>query len=108
MKDHPTEAYLLASGTSFAAPHISGALAVLKSVFKESLSSREIINRLYTTANKDGEYANEDIYGQGLLDLGAAISPVGFLSAYNENLSSPNSFSLSSSSIKIKTKLLNR
>ena len=100
LKDHPTEAYLLASGTSFAAPHISGALAVLKSVFKESLSSREIINRLYTTANKDGEYANEDIYGQGLLDLGAAISPVGFLSAYNENLSSSNSFSLSSSSIK--------
>ena len=100
LKDNPTEAYLLASGTSFAAPHISGALAILKSVFRETLSSREIINRLYTTANKDGEYANEDVYGQGLLDLGAAISPVGFLSAYNEYLSSSNSFSLSSSFIK--------
>ena len=41
-------------------------------------------------------YADENIYGQGLLDLGAAISPVGFLSAYSVNLSSANSFKYTS------------
>ena len=100
LKNHPTEAYLLASGTSFAAPHVTGALAVLAGAFKDNLSAKEIIDRLYKTANKEGEYANEAIYGQGLLDLGAAVSPVGFLSAYSGNLSSANSFSLESSYLK--------
>ena len=100
LKNHPNEAYLFASGTSFAAPHVTGALAVLAGAFKDNLSAKEIIDRLYKTANKEGEYANEAIYGQGLLDLGAAVSPVGFLSAYSGNLSSANSFSLESSYLK--------
>ena len=100
LKNHPTEAYLLASGTSFAAPHVTGALAVLKGAFKDNLSSKEIVDRLYKTANKEGRYADENIYGQGLLDLGAAISPVGFLSAYSNNVSSDNSFSLENSYLK--------
>ncbi len=100
LKNYPTEAYLLASGTSFAAPHVTGALAVLAGAFKDNLSAKEIIDRLYKTANKEGEYANEAIYGQGLLDLGAAVSPVGFLSAYSGSLSSANSFSLESSYLK--------
>ena len=100
LKNHPTEAYLYASGTSFAAPHVTGALAVLKGAFRNNLSAKEIVERIYKTANKDGEYADENIYGQGLLDLGAAISPVGFLSAYSINLSSENSFSLRESFIK--------
>ncbi len=93
LKNHPTEAYLLASGTSFAAPHVTGALAVLKGAFRNNLSAKEIVDRLYKTANKEGIYADQNIYGQGLLDLGAAISPVGFLSAYSNNISSDNSFS---------------
>jgi len=100
LKNHPSEAYLLASGTSFAAPHVTGALAVLKGAFKDNLSSKEIVDRLYKTANKEGRYADENIYGQGLLDLGAAISPVGFLSAYSNNVSSNNSFSLENSYLK--------
>ena len=68
--------------------------------FKDNLSAKEIIDRLYKTANKEGEYADEATYGQGLLDLGAAVSPVGFLSAYSVNLSSANSFSLEGSYLK--------
>ena len=100
LKNHPSEAYLFASGTSFAAPHVTGALAALTGAFKDNLSAKEIIDRLFKTANKEGEYSDENIYGQGLLDLGAAISPVGFLSAYSGNLSSSNFYSLESSYLK--------
>ena len=66
----------------------------------DNLSSKEIVDRIYKTANKEGIYANEEIYGQGLLDLGAAISPVGVLSAYSNNISSSNSFSIESSYLR--------
>ena len=36
---------------------------------------------MLSTANKTGVYADAEIYGQGLLDLDAATSPVGQLSA---------------------------
>ena len=100
LKNHPSEAYLFASGTSFAAPHVTGALAVLKGAFKDNLSAKEIVDRLYKTANKEGKYADDSVYGQGLLDLGAAISPVGFLAAYSKNISSNNAFSLESSHLR--------
>lgn len=45
-----------------------------------TLSGPQIIDRIFATANKTGIYANRDLYGQGLLDLGAASSPVGGLS----------------------------
>ena len=70
------------SGTSFAAPMVSGSLAVMKQLFRNQLSNTELVTRLFATANKTGIYANRAIYGQGFLDLGAATNPwgmVGFL-----------------------------
>ena len=64
-------------GTSFAAPFVSGGLALMKQMFRGQLSSTALVTRLYSTANKTGVYANSSIYGQGLMDLGAATSPVG-------------------------------
>ena len=77
------------SGTSVAAPLVTGAIASLKSMFP-NLSYHQIRNRILATADKgvydftpvpdwvkklggDSSY----IYGQGLLDLDAASSPVG-------------------------------
>ena len=77
LENHPTEAYLLGSGTSFSAPHVTGSIAVLKELFRDNLSSVQILERLFVTANKTGEYADKEIYGQGLLDLKKASSPVG-------------------------------
>ena len=77
LEAHPTEAYLLGSGTSFSAPHVTGAIAVLKELFNENLSSVQILERLFNTANKEGKYSDTEIYGQGLLDLKTASSPVG-------------------------------
>ena len=66
-----------ASGTSFAAPMVSGSLAVMKQLFRGQLSNEELVSRLFATADKQGIYGNQAIYGQGLLDLGAATNPWG-------------------------------
>ena len=64
-------------GTSEAAPAVAGSLAVMKHLFRGQLSNTELVTRLFATANKTGIYANRAIYGQGLLDLGAATNPWG-------------------------------
>ena len=64
------------SGTSMAAPHAAAAIAALKSMFP-NLSYLQIRERLLYTANRSGAYADAASYGQGLMDLGAASSPVG-------------------------------
>ncbi len=71
--------YKRLSGTSMAAPMVSGALAALKSMFP-NLSYQQVRDRLLTTANRTGQYATSSIFGQGLMDLDAASSPVGGLS----------------------------
>jgi subtilisin len=63
-------------GTSMAAPHASAALAALKSMFV-NLSYLQIRDRLLYTANRSGAYADSSLYGQGMMDLDAASSPVG-------------------------------
>ena len=67
-------------GTSFAVPMVSGALALLKDLY-HGVGNHELVERLLKTANKTGVYADQSIYGQGLLDLKAATSPVGVLQA---------------------------
>ncbi len=64
-------------GTSLAAPMVSGALAVLTELFRNQLSGTELVARLFATADKQGRYANAEIYGQGMLDLDKATKPVG-------------------------------
>ena len=63
-------------GTSLAAPMVSGGLALMKQQFRGNLSGPQLLTRLYATANKEGIYSNASVYGQGLIDLGAATSPV--------------------------------
>ena len=66
-------------GTSLAAAMVSGSLAVLKQFFADQLSNTELVNRLLATANRKDQYADSDIYGQGMLDLDAATRPKGEL-----------------------------
>ncbi len=65
------------SGTSYAAPMVSGGLAVMKQLFRDQLSNVDLVTRLFATADKSGKFADKNIYGQGMMDLGAATSPVG-------------------------------
>ena len=73
-----------AIGTSFAAPVVSGSLALLKQMFP-TVGNHELAARLLTTADKTGIYSDSSIYGQGLLDLDAATRPVGALGVANGN-----------------------
>ncbi|MCY4451558.1 MAG: S8 family serine peptidase [Immundisolibacterales bacterium] len=65
------------SGTSFAAPMVTGGLAVLKHYFRDQLPNTDLAVRLLETADRTGIYADAVVYGQGLMDLGTATSPVG-------------------------------
>lgn len=72
--------YVTMTGTSMAAALVSGGLAVVMSRFPE-LTPAQVVSRLLTTAKDTGVYAQTALYGQGLMDLGAATSPIGALVA---------------------------
>jgi hypothetical protein len=67
------------SGTSFSAPTISGAVALLAQAFP-NLSGRQIVDLLLETARDAGETGTDAVYGRGVLDLTRAFQPVGSLS----------------------------
>ena len=69
-----------ALGTSFAAPLVSGGIALVMDYFRGQLSNREAALRVVNTANNTGIYADAAIYGAGMLDLDAATAPVGEVS----------------------------
>ena len=71
------DCYASASGTSFAAPVVTGGVALLAQYYRDQLGNDEIVRRMLETANKEGIYADSDIYGQGFFDLDSATRPVG-------------------------------
>ncbi len=63
-------------GTSFAAPIVSAAVAVIREAFPYMKSS-EITNLLFATARDLGAAGIDNIYGHGMLDMERATRPVG-------------------------------
>ncbi|MEZ5934301.1 MAG: S8 family serine peptidase [Alphaproteobacteria bacterium] len=68
--------YGIGSGTSFAAPYVAGAAAVVKAAFP-GVSSSDVVNRLLLTAADLGDPGVDSTFGRGRLDLEAAMAPVG-------------------------------
>ncbi|MEM7571020.1 MAG: S8 family peptidase, partial [Pseudomonadota bacterium] len=66
----------LVSGSSFSAPHVSGAIAVLYDLFPE-LTADEMIELITSTATDLGAPGIDTIYGHGLINLEAALQPQG-------------------------------
>ena len=72
--DTDTKEY--ASGTSFAAPVVSGAIATIKEAFPY-MNASQITDLLFTTAKDLGDPGIDAVYGWGLLDMEKATKPVG-------------------------------
>ncbi|WP_053403394.1 S8 family serine peptidase [Priestia koreensis] len=58
--------YARLSGTSMAAPHVAGDLALLKEAFPNA-SAQELSQKLFTTAKDVGPLGKDDMYGYGLI-----------------------------------------
>lgn len=63
-------------GTSFAAPQISGAIALLAQAFP-NLSGSQIVQILFDSARDAGNAGTDAVYGRGILDLTKAFQPLG-------------------------------
>jgi hypothetical protein len=67
------------SGSSFSAPQISGAVALLRQAFP-NLTAIQTVNLLLSSARDAGAAGTDAIYGRGILDIGNAFAPKGTLS----------------------------
>lgn len=64
------------SGTSFSAPQIAGAAALLAQAFP-NLTSAQIVNLLLTSATDAGAAGADSVYGRGVLNISRAFAPAG-------------------------------
>jgi subtilisin family serine protease len=97
------------SGTSMATPVVSGSIALLQGYYPW-LNAQNIAYILLETANSKGEYSKSNIYGQGALDLEAAVTtPIDGLNFAEKgdlnNLKSVSSSKLSTSGV-LQNKIL--
>jgi hypothetical protein len=69
-------ALVSAFGTSFSAPAIAGAVALLAQAFP-NLTGQQIVSLLLTTATDMGASGTDNIYGRGALNLANAFAPQG-------------------------------
>jgi hypothetical protein len=66
----------LISGTSFAAPQIAGAAALLAQAFP-NLTGKQIADILLRSAFDAGNAGTDAVYGRGILDIAKAFQPLG-------------------------------
>lgn len=72
------------NGTSYSAPQIAGAAALLAQAFP-NLTGAQIVNLLLTSARDAGEPGTDALYGRGILDIGRAFAPAGTTSLAGTN-----------------------
>ena len=72
----PGNEYSTGSGTSFAAPHVTGAFGVLNQMWPY-MKGDNLVKLVMNTADKNLTGYNVNIHGQGLLDLDEATKPQG-------------------------------
>ncbi len=90
----PTQTYASIDGTSMATPHVTGAVAALMDLFP-SLTPAQIVQRIFTTATKAGQYSDTTIYGNGFLNLNAASSMISSaMLTTGASLSAPQTYNL--------------
>ncbi|GJQ64546.1 MAG: hypothetical protein SCALA702_35990 [Melioribacteraceae bacterium] len=68
--------YTQLSGTSMAAPHVAGAVTLLRQ-FAPQLTGKQIKEALYATAKDLGDPGEDNTYGMGLIDVYQAFLSLG-------------------------------
>ena len=110
--------YVRLSGTSMAAPHVSGLAAALMSKFP-SLTNKQIATRIKTTSSLDnltsstgrtlashGEAYMQSVFGHGLVNANAASASIGSLNmGTGSNLFSGSKIDLSKSKMQLPSGL---
>jgi hypothetical protein len=76
--------YATMSGTSMAAPVVSGAAALVKQLWP-SLRAEQIATILFVTATDLGAPGIDPVYGRGLLNVEKALQPIGTLTTTSYN-----------------------
>lgn len=76
------------NGTSFSAPQISGAVALLAQAFP-NLTGAQIVNLLLSSARDAGAAGTDAMYGRGILDIGRAFAPAGTTSLAGTTMAVP-------------------
>lgn len=69
----PGGGYVQWSGTSGAAPIVSGLVALVRAAYPK-LDAAGVMNRVISTANSNGHVVPSPIYGNGLIDAAAAVT----------------------------------
>ena len=67
----------LFSGTSYAAPYVSGLLARMMAQARGQVGNTELVKRMMNTANNTGTFSDPFYYGAGVVDPTAALNAVG-------------------------------
>ena len=81
--------YVELPGTSMAAPHVTGAIAILADMYPNLLERPENISQiLLETATDLGTAGVDDVYGHGLLNLQAATGPLGSIDITDDHFGS--------------------
>lgn len=65
--------YIGEQGTSMAAPHVTGALAIAKQLFPNA-REQDLAKLVFQTATDIGDAGLDDLYGWGLLNVGNLVS----------------------------------
>jgi subtilisin family serine protease len=94
--------YGISSGTSMAAPMVSGALAVLKGR-DSKLTARDAVRIVLDTATDLGAPGVDDVYGHGLLNLAKALEPVGATKAAGRHASALSGFDPAQNAVAFST-----
>ena len=91
--------YATLSGTSMAAPMVSGGIAILFQAFPY-VETSDILDLLFVTADDLGAEGVDEIYGHGMMNLAAALEPSGPLTLATSGSTQTNSgLSLSGASL---------
>lgn len=100
LSDYPGDLVAVISGTSQATPFVSGAAALLVGNWP-ALTAAEVVQILLTTATDLGAAGVDAVYGHGLLNLSAAVAPLGTLDIPMTGLASGSTVALGGTALSL-------